>query len=343
MVHAAMRSAAGEKDELSGGSAVGLPQSRQLRVRFFAAGHGLSVLFQTPSGHAVLVDAGRGRQELLGDNLVRRRIVPHLRSRGIRRLDAWFITHPHFDHYGDPEALGRAVRIDRVLLNPDGEFWLGPKLARELGSVKREVVQRGHKLSFGRLRLKVLGPSPNGISPQHVLRVTRHNNRSLVILATFGKIRFLLTGDLLLRGERRLIRTLKVSRSTEDLRADVLQLGHHGNGSGQPAFLRRVRPRFAVASCGDTWQGWDRVPSSLLHSLARRKIRLLRTDRDGDVLFLTDGVGLDVDTQPEHIHVPRRVRSRRKRLALQRARARFLSSPRGRLTDRLSVPERSNR
>ena len=43
-----------------------------------------------------------------------------LLTQSISRLDAWLITHPHFDHFGDPNSLGRAVRIGRVITNADG-------------------------------------------------------------------------------------------------------------------------------------------------------------------------------------------------------------------------------
>ena len=36
--------------------------------------------------HAVLVDAGRGNAEFLGDNLARRRLVPFFRAEGVRRM-----------------------------------------------------------------------------------------------------------------------------------------------------------------------------------------------------------------------------------------------------------------
>ena len=60
--------------------------TNELRVRFFAAGHGDSILLTTTDGHRVLVDAGRF---VGGDHLVRRRLIPWFKQHHIRKLDAF--------------------------------------------------------------------------------------------------------------------------------------------------------------------------------------------------------------------------------------------------------------
>src|SRR5258706_6181387 len=98
-----------------------------LEVRFFSAGHGDSALLSTSEGHHVLIDAGRAT---LGDHFVERRLLPHLPAAGVKKLSAFFVSHPHWDHYGDLEMLLRAVSADAVLLNEDGEYVLGAGLRR---------------------------------------------------------------------------------------------------------------------------------------------------------------------------------------------------------------------
>lgn len=268
-----------------------------LTVRFFAAGHGDSTLLRTSRGHNVLIDAGRGHPDI-GDHLVKRRLLPFFRKHRIRRLDAFIITHPHFDHIGDPATLRRHIVYPAIHTNLDGVYylkWLAPFISRVSGStVSVKLLKKGDRMNFGRLTLNVLHPSARATPAHRVRSVARHNNRSLVIRATYGKIRFLFTGDVSFYGERRILAT------RVPVRAHVLKLGHHGRGSTSTAWLRAVRPRYAVATCGDTWHGRnDRLPRSLFQRLRRFRVRLYRTDRHGDVEFSTDGRSLKVKHFPK--------------------------------------------
>lgn len=268
----------------------------ELRVRFFAAGHGDAILLRTP-GQTILIDAGRGRAEQLGDNLVQRRILPFLRQAGIGKLDAFFITHPHWDHTGDPPRLARGVRIARIYTNDDGAAWL-PGLA---SLAPTEVLYRGQKLRFGRLALELLNPPRKRPSARR-RGIVDDNNRSLVLMVRFGQRRFLLAGDLMRAGERVVLR---YRRGRGALRADVLKLGHHGWASTTAAWLRAVRPRYAVATLGDRWgHKRDYLQPKVVRLLARHKARLLRTDRDGDIVFTTDGQSLKVERFPKLRYVP---------------------------------------
>ena len=84
------------------------------------------------------------------------------------------------------------------------------------------------------------------------------------------------------------------------VRADVLKLGHHGIRGSSEAWLAAVRPRFAVASCGE-YDGKMRPPTpAVVARLRARRVRFYRTDRHGDVVFRTDGKKLRVKAYREH-------------------------------------------
>jgi competence protein ComEC len=274
----------------------------ELRVRFFAAGHGDAVLLRTADGHRVLVDAGRF---VGGDHLVRRRLVPFFRKHRIRALDAFVVTHPHPDHYGDPVMLRKHVAFSAIHTNADGAALLStltPGLRQAAGKPVRLVtLARGDRLQFGRLRLDVLHP-PRDAKPPSEVGLAEQNDRSLVIRATFGGTKILLTGDLTVRGEARLLQT------EQPLHAHVLKLGHHGRGSTADAWLRRVKPRYAVATCGDYLGRMEQVCPKVAARLAAHKVRLLRTDLHGDVVVTTNGRHLRVRVYPEHRYVPKNLK-----------------------------------
>jgi competence protein ComEC len=283
----------------------GPPHDRQpvppprLRVRFFAAGKADSMLLSTSTGHRVLVDAGRF---IGGDHLVRRRLIPLFREQRIKKIDTFVVTHPHLDHYGDPVLLRRHVAFPSIHTNADGAVLLRtliPRLNRAAKSPVRIVtLRRGDHLDLGRLQLRVLNPARTAKPPSKVGSPGEQNERSLVLMARFGSRRFLLAADLGDVGERELLAT------GLPLRADVLKLGHHGDGSTSDAWLRRVRPRFAVATCGDSFGRMRKLPPALLERLKRHKVKLLRTDRHGDVEFETDGSRLRWETHPNHVYRP---------------------------------------
>jgi len=88
----------------------------------------------------------------------------------------------------------------------------------------------------------------------------------------------------------------------------VLKLGHHGRGSTSNAWLRQVRPRYAIATCGDYMGRMDKISTTLTTRLKKHHAKLYRTDLHGDVVIVTDGRTLSVKTHPEHIYRPRHLR-----------------------------------
>jgi len=271
----------------------------ELRVRFFAAGHGDSMLLSTTDGHRVLVDAGRF---IGGDHLVRRRLVPWFKKHHIRRLDALLITHPHPDHLGDPVMLRKHVAFNTIHTNLDGAVLfstLAPGLHQAAGRPVRLVtLVQGDRLQFGRLRLRVLNPPKNAIPPSRVSRISDQNDRSLVLRVSYGTVKILLAADLTTKGEDQLLAT------RQPLFAHVLKLGHHGRGSTSEAWLKRVRPKHAIATCGDYLGRLQKVEPALVARLKQHHVKLHRTDEHGDIVVITDGRKYWVKRHPEHRYRP---------------------------------------
>jgi competence protein ComEC len=103
---------------------------------------------------------------------------------------------------------------------------------------RRKQLGRGDRLEIGEAVIDVLAPFVDRDATS-----LSSNNRSLVLRLTFGKRRFLLTGDIERAIEARLTATV------DDLRADVLKIAHHGSRTSSTAeFLARVSPALAVIS-----------------------------------------------------------------------------------------------
>ena len=111
------------------GQVVGqLAPSPWLEATVLDVGRGDSVFIRTPSRHAILVDAGdqaAGRYD----------VIPFLRRRGIRALDALILTRLDERHAGGAVPLLHAVPVRRLVTNGDEPTaWAGQetlRLARE--------------------------------------------------------------------------------------------------------------------------------------------------------------------------------------------------------------------
>jgi competence protein ComEC len=252
---------------------------RTLAVSFLDVGAGESALIQAPGGAAVLVDGGAEAQGAA--------VVDLLRRRGVRRLTGIVATHPDPEHIGGLADVLAAVpaawlmdsgfpgdgRLTRRLLDQVQES----KVEYRLGRAGQEI-----PLEPG-VKLEVLGPSEPFIHGSGA----DADNASEVFRLTYGRVRFLLTGDMRAAEWER----IRDSPQARWLPADVLKVPDHGRGL-DAGFLHRVHPRLAVISCG----GEVRPDSATLALLQKAGITTRRTDQDGSIVVSTDGRGLQVGT-----------------------------------------------
>jgi competence protein ComEC len=210
-----------------------------------------------PDGQAVVIDAGPGGAGRLDTG--ERVVAPYLWWRGFLRIAATVTTHDDTDHAGGMAALRARF--------PGAAVWT----AETLG-------QGPHPL--GRALITAL-PAGAGARP---------NDRALVVRIDFGAVSFLLTSDIPGVVERGL-----VARGAP-LAATVLKVAHHGARDGTtPTFVEAVHPTVAVISVGAR-NPYRHPDAGVLARLDAAAARVLRTDRDGAVLFETDGHTLTVTT-----------------------------------------------
>lgn len=198
-------------------------------ARLLPVGEGLALLLRTP-GTAVLVDAGRSATDALRG----------LAAARARRLDALILTHADADHTGGAATLLERVRVGELVLPKAiaarGEVLPLVALARRRG-VPVVQVAAGEDHAWGDIRCRVAWPPARG--------ALEDNDLSLVAVFTAGGKRLLVTGDVEAAGEA------SVVAGGEDLRAEVLQLPHHGSRtSSTRVLLDAVQPRVALAGTG---------------------------------------------------------------------------------------------
>ena len=252
-----------------------------LSVHFFDIGQGDSILIVTPSGRRALIDGGPeadGASQALAGALS-----------GDRGLDLAVMTHPDADHgRGLLEVLDR-YKVGMALsgpAEPDDDIQAQWDQRLRKHNIASAEVWAGYVVSLGDgVELRVLNPPPGRVSGDS-------NDNSVVFRLTYGEVSFLLTADIGHSVEERLL------REDVELSATVLKVGHHGSKTAtSQRFLDAVNPAVAVISVGrDNSYGH---PAGEV--VARLELRLgagkvYRTDLDGEVVVVTDGVGVRVRT-----------------------------------------------
>ncbi len=119
------------------------------------------------------------------------------------------------------------------------------------------------------------------------------NNDSIVLRLTYGTISFLLTADIEAETEARL------ESGGSRIDSTVLKVAHHGSKTSSTAtFISEVGPAAVLISVGGS-KSYGKPDSVVLDRLLDQTggENLYRTDRNGDVEFITDGKVLWVNTE----------------------------------------------
>jgi competence protein ComEC len=242
-------------------------------------GQGDALVLPDAPGEAVVVDSGPEPSAVDGC----------LHRLGVRSVVALVFTHFHVDHVGGVTGVFDGRRIAVVVLptfrDPDAGYRTVLAAAAVAGVPVAEA-GAGWSLRRGDLELRAIGPT-------RLLTGTRSdpNNNSLVVRATSRGVSVLLTGDAETEEQGELL----TDADRSDLRADVLKVAHHGSAYQDPALLAAVHPAVALVSVGAD-NPYGHPNAGLLAGLVRDGVRVLRTDRDGDLAVVATDHGLAVVT-----------------------------------------------
>jgi competence protein ComEC len=246
-------------------------------IRFVDVGQGDATLIFWPGG-AMAIDGGP-RYETFDPG--RSILAPILWREGRTSLSAMIGTHDDKDHSGGLPGLADRATPGRFMDNggPVAENADLYTLRKKFAAGYRPLVA-GDRLAFpGGPVVETLNPPPPPYPYPDEL-----NNRSLALKIHLGPIRVLMMGDVSKETERWLI------QSGADLKADVIRIGHHGSDtSSSPEFLDAVGAKTVVISVGQN-NMYKHPSQKVLDRLYERGIRVLRTDRHGEItLTVKDG------------------------------------------------------
>lgn len=185
-------------------------------------GQGLAVVTQTRASTLLFDTAASYRG---GGSSAEQTILPFLRYRGIDTIDWLVISHADNDHAGGAAAVLRELRPHRIYV---GEAIPQPRTT---------LCRAGQQWTTDGVSFRFHHPAAD--------RRRDGNDASCVLSITAGHHRVLLTGDIEVAAERDVLQRGDLAR------VDLVIIPHHGSlTSSSPAFVRRLQPRFAIASAG---------------------------------------------------------------------------------------------
>lgn len=254
-------------------------QEKKLEVTMIDVGQGDAILLEFPHGKRILVDAGpKSFNYDAGERLV----APVLRFKGIEKLEAVIMSHPHNDHIGGVLYILEHFNVGRLIepaLQGETALYRQIRTSAAAHAVGVQPYSAGDTIQVDNAaRLYVLHPIAAVDSTNNL------NNASIVVKLVYGSTELLLTGDAEQEVEKKMLR-----RYAAFLQSDLLKAAHHGsNTSSSQDFVKTVQPEMTIVSVGKNNK--FRHPSpSVMNLFVAEGIRILRTDKVGAIVVESDG------------------------------------------------------
>lgn len=233
-------------------STIGLGGAKITMIKGNESGQQISIVIESNEGQLIVVDGG------LKTNAPY--LSKYIKARG-GKVSAWLLTHPHEDHVG---ALSVILEQQKVAGHPDyynidpGQIYFSfapypfyeqyeqsyrlpmikevmDDLAAYPAEKKHENSERGTTFSYGNVSVEVLNTA-------YSIPIDSGNNSSICYMITINGKKLLITGDLPYEAAGKLLEELPA----EKLKADIVQMAHHGQHGGSFAFYSTVNPRYAL-------------------------------------------------------------------------------------------------
>jgi competence protein ComEC len=260
------------------------PTGPTISIAFLDARHGGGTVVRTPEGRWTVIDPGPSAEG--------RRLVEYLKTAGAQVIDV-VVTNPNRLRCGALGELMDSFKVRRFVRGAqEGQSRAWQAVLREVESrgLKEQVVAGGDVVGVSpTTRMAVLNPPAK---PSEGDRLSADDS-SLVLQIRFGEKRVLLTSDIGAVAESHLIKLGQVVES------DILWAAHFGRyGSNSLELISAVRPACCILTCG------GRLGNPSAGVLARIDPKnsgadLYRTDKDGTILVISDGLRTTVDVHAD--------------------------------------------
>lgn len=252
-------------------------------------GQGTAIVVQT-AGHALLYDAGPAWNGVADAGV--RIVVPWLRAKGVRRVDAMVVSHRDADHSGGAMSVLAGVPVGGLLTSLAEDH---PLVAEERRRAMHLRCVDGQRWTWDGVDFEILFPDR-----LHYEDGDRKPNDLSCVLRVVAS-----AGTALLAGDVEAVSEVELVVGHRDrLAADILFVPHHGSRtSSTRSFVESVAPRHAVFTVGYR-NRFGHPRADVVSRYERLGAALHRTDRTGALTF---------EVGPDRIGEPHAARSTARR------------------------------
>lgn len=242
----------------------------QLELHFLDVGYGDCCVVIFPSRETMIIDCGTP--------VTSERIVCFLKQKEITCIDYLVITHFHDDHTGGAIDLMKDFSVKSIMVSPD-------IYSSDLEDLFAAVLEKNRTMfHVCKKGDRIYGRNNVSVRVLHPLTITDdHNENSLVLQVRYENISILLPGEISCLAEYGLI-----TEYGDNLKSQVLKLGHHGWGLGNShEWIDTVSPETVILSTGPS--EYPSPDSALIEDLQRRNMVLYRTDKNSTIEIYSNG------------------------------------------------------
>ena len=221
-------------------SIIFFPKAKPFEITFLDVGQGDGIYISDGDGTSIFIDGGSSNVEVVGEY----RILSFLKSKGVRKIDYWFVSHLDTDHIsGLYEVISDGYEIGHIVVNELCSYSEKYYILRDLAEQKEiELLwmKTGDKVKTEKMEITCVGE-------RNRLPREDENENSLVLQVKTDDFVALFAGDI----SEEMEKVLCESGILEEV--DLFKANHHGsNYSNGEQLLETISPEYIVISCSKT-------------------------------------------------------------------------------------------
>ncbi len=222
-----------------------LKLSTNLTITILDVGQGDGIIIELPGNINYLIDGGSLDNKNIGEYVLK----PVIKSKGIKKIDSWFITHSDEDHInGLIEFLENYknfnIEIENIIFSnillQDNDINKVIEIAN-LENIKIYFLNRGDKIIKNKVEIECIYPNDNTEFDDE-----DKNNSSMVLTLKYHDFDIFFAADIDENAEQKILENNILKKY------DILKVAHHGskNSTGID-FINAINPEISIVSCGE--------------------------------------------------------------------------------------------